>query len=163
RWQRLRDGTSGAGATAAQRKAVLAFYEGRGFTPVWVTRDGVEPRVAKVRHYFAAAGAEGLDPKDYGVAAAVGHLGTLSDSEKLRTLVRFDIQLTIAALRYAQHASGCRVIPNRLSGYHDLEPPTVAAETALAAHAANPTPERYLASLHPTHPAYAVFRRALMT
>ncbi|HEX3216151.1 MAG TPA: L,D-transpeptidase family protein [Aestuariivirgaceae bacterium] len=161
-WQRLRDGTSGARATAAQRKAVLAFYEGRGFTPVWVTRNGVEPRVAALRHYFAAAAAEGLDPRDYLVAAEVGHLDKLSDSEKVRTLARFDIQLTVVALRYAQHASGGRIIPNRLSGYHDLNPPTVPAEAALAALAASPTPERYLASLHPTHPAYAIFRRALM-
>ena len=161
-WQRLRDGTSGARATAAQRKAVLAFYEGRGFTPVWVTRNDVEPRVAKLKHYFAAAGAEGLDPRDYNVAAEVGHLGALSDSERVRTLVRFDIQLTVAALRYAQHASGGRIIPNRLSGYHDLNPPSVSAEAALAALAGNQAPERYLASLHPTHPAYAIFRRALM-
>ena len=161
-WQRLRDGTSGARATAAQRKAVLAFYEGRGFTPVWVTRSDVEPRVAKLRHYFAAAGAEGLDPRDYNVAAEVGHLGALTDSERVRTLVRFDIQLTVAALRYAQHASGGRIIPNRLSGYHDLNPPTVGAEAALTALAGNQAPEHYLASLHPTHPAYAMFRRALM-
>jgi murein L,D-transpeptidase YcbB/YkuD len=160
-WQRLRDGTSGARAIAAQRKAVLAFYESRGFTPLWVSRNGVEPRVAKLRHYFTAAGLEGLDPADYTVAADVGRLETLSESEKVRALTRFDVQLTVAALRYAQHASGGRIIPNRLSGYHDLNPPTVPAETALAALATSPTPERYLASLHPVHPAYAAFRRAL--
>jgi L,D-transpeptidase YcbB len=160
-WQRLRDGTSGARATAAQRKAVLAFYEARGFTPIWVNRDGVDQRVGKLRHYFTVAGRDGLDPKDYSVAADVGHLDQLTDSEKVRTLTRYDIQLTVAALRYAQHASGGRIIPNRLSGYHDLNPPTVAGETALPALAASPTPERYLASLHPVHPAYAAFRRAL--
>jgi murein L,D-transpeptidase YcbB/YkuD len=160
-WQRLRDGTSGARATAAQRKSVLAFYEARGFTPIWVNRNGVEQRVGKLRHYFTAAAREGLDPKDYTVAADVGHLDQLTESEKVRALTRYDIQLTVAALRYAQHASGGRIIPNRLSGYHDLNPPTVAGETALAALAASPTPERYLASLHPVHPAYAAFRRAL--
>ena len=54
------------------------------------------------------------------------------------------------------------IIPNRLSGYHDLNPPMVGAEAALAALAGNQAPEHYLASLHPTHPAYAMFRRALM-
>jgi L,D-transpeptidase YcbB len=160
-WQRLRDGTSGARATAAQRKAVLAFYEARGFTPIWVDRNGIEQRVGKLRHYFTAAAREGLDPKDYTVAADVGHLDQLTESEKVRTLTRYDIQLTVAALRYAQHASGGRILPNRLSGYHDLNPPTVAGDAALAALAASPTPERYLASLHPVHPAYAAFRRAL--
>jgi L,D-transpeptidase YcbB len=160
-WQRLRDGTSGARATAAQRKAVLAFYEARGFTPIWVNRNAVEQRVDKLRHYFTVAGREGLDPKDYTVAADVGHLDQLTESEKVRTLTRYDIQLTVAALRYAQHASGGRILPNRLSGYHDLNPPTVSGETALAALAASPALERYLASLHPVHPAYAAFRRAL--
>ncbi|MFO1090372.1 MAG: L,D-transpeptidase family protein [Hyphomicrobiales bacterium] len=147
-WQRLKEGSTGVQATADQRNAILSFYAGRDFRPLWA-----DPEAAKsLQSVLASAAAEGLDPDDYRVPAVTG--------KDPSDLARHDIQLTAAALRYAQHASGGRIVPNNISGYQDRTPPTVKASTALARLASNDT-ESYLASLQPTHPAYAAMKKEL--
>jgi len=150
-WRRLKEGSTGMQVTATQRDAVVAFYAERNFRPLWSGSEASTQAGERLEALFADAAAEGLDPRDYRVAPAGGDPDSAA---------RHDIQLTAMALRYAQHASGGRIVPNRLSGYQDRKTPTVDAGRALQ-RLASGEPDRYLASLHPKHPAYAAMREEL--
>ncbi len=152
-WQRLKEGSTGVQVTAPQRDAIVAFYAERNFRPVWSGSDASVAAAGRVEALLADAAAEGLDPADYRITRAG------NDPE---STARHDIQLTAVALRYAQHASGGRIVPNGLSGYQDRKTPAVDPERALVRLAAG-EPDRYLASLHPDHPAFVAMRAELKT
>lgn len=158
----LKDQTAGVRVTEDQRRAIVAFYRERKFAPVWVAADGVSPRARGVLAELADADAEGLKAQDYlppEMSAFADDLAGLTG--EVERLARLDLGLTAAAVRYAMHASGGRIVPNRISGYHDLNPPTVKPREAAERLATADDPAVYLASLHPVHPAYQAFRREL--
>ena len=161
-FEALKSGSSGVRVTEQQRDAIVAFYSERDFAPVWASTSGGGPRATDVLAKLSEAAAYGLEPADYlplELGSFSDDLGALAgDRERL---ARFDLALTAAALSYAMHASGGRIVPSRLSAYHDLNPPTVDVREALTRLASEPSPAAYLASLHPVHPAYEAFRKAL--
>jgi L,D-transpeptidase YcbB len=161
-FEALKSGSSGVRVTEQQRDDIIAFYRERDFAPLWVSHSGQSPRADDLLAELAEADAHGLAPEDYLPAQLgrfsddLGHLG--GDIDRL---TRLELALTAAALRYAMHASGGRIVPDRLSAYHDLAPPTVDASKALARLADEASPGAYLASLHPVHPAYAAMQAEL--
>src|SRR4029079_5449200 len=93
-------------------------------------------------------------------------LGAFTDSPTLFKgdmvrLARLDLRLTAAALKYARHISGGRLIPNRLTKYNDIAPETVNPAAAAKVLAWSPFPLEYLKSLEPTHPAFALLKAEL--
>jgi L,D-transpeptidase YcbB len=76
-------------------------------------------------------------------------------------LAQLDISFTAMALRYAEHLHSGRIIPKKLSGYYDIEPPALDRGKTLYELSYRPLPDVYLNSLAPIHPAYAVMRAAL--
>ena len=105
---------------------------------------------------------EGLSAADYTIPEMARADNNIDQIESdLSAIARFDIQLTAMAVRYAKHASGGRIVANKLSAYHDLNQPRVAASTALAKLAASDQPGEYLQSLHPIHPSYAKLKAEL--
>lgn len=158
----LRTGTASVKVTAAQKKAIVAFYKARNYKSVWTDMDGVTDKARRLLAYLEKADAEGLRAEDYLPATMSNYHDDFSSIEtSLDEIARLDVELTALAVRYGQHASGGRIIPNRLSGYHDLAPPVVAAGVLVEKLAKVEEPEKYLASLHPVHPAYLAFKRDL--
>ncbi len=158
----LRLGVARIRVTPARRKALLKFYAQRQFRPVWTSLAGIEERAFPVLEKLARAPEEGMEPALYRVPVVWSVNGDLEEIESSAArLAQFDIELTAAALRYAQHASGGVVNPNKLSAYHDLHPPRVGAAAALQKLAASGQPARWLAALQPSHRAYRIFRAAL--
>ena len=155
-------GVSPMRVTAANRRAILQFYAKRAYRPVWVSANGISERAYGVLKVLAAAGEEGLDPAFYRIPVVWEADGDISavQSDPAR-LARFDVEMTAAVLRYAQHASGGVINPNKLSSYHDLKPPKVKAAVALEKIAGSALPGGWLRSLHPKHPAYAALKREL--
>jgi L,D-transpeptidase YcbB len=153
-FEALKTGSSGVRVTERQRDDIIAFYRERDFAPVWTSERGQTPRAADLLDVLAEADRHGLSPEDY--------LPSGSLSGDTQQLTRLELALTAAGLRYAMHASGGRIIPDRLSAYHDLTPPTVDGREALARLADEGSPGAYLASLHPVHPAYEALRRELV-
>jgi murein L,D-transpeptidase YcbB/YkuD len=157
----LKSGSSGVRVTAQQRDDIVAFYRERDFAPVWASAGGLD-RAEGLLAELANADKHGLVPEDYlpsDLGSFTDDLGALNaDQERL---ARLDLALTAAALRYAMHASGGRLVPTRISAYHDLKPPTVDGRQALTRLANEASPAAYLASLHPIHPAYEALRREL--
>src|SRR5690606_2888227 len=130
--------------------------------PLWVSDGAVAERSRRVLTLLSNASAEGLDPADYLPPVMSGFSDNPADfSGNEASLAQLDLGLTTASVRYAMQASGGRIIPNRLSGYHDLKPPTVAPASALQHLAGEASPETYLAGLNPTHPAYAALKAEL--
>jgi murein L,D-transpeptidase YcbB/YkuD len=148
--------------SAAERKAIVDFYRQNGFRPVWVTQQGLGERGRSVLRFFQAAGEDGMTPEDYlplSLARFDDDLALISGDT--RRLARLDLDLSAHALRYARHASGGRLIPNKLTVYHDITPQTVDLAVAMRAFLRSPSPAAYLEKLQPEHPVYAAFKKTL--
>jgi L,D-transpeptidase YcbB len=158
----LKSKKSAIRVTAAEGKALVGFYRDNGFRPLWVSQQGLGERGRSILRLFESAAEDGMSPEDY-LPPSVALLDedlALSDKQA-KLLARIDLELSARALRYARHASGGRLLPNRLTKYYDITPEPVDLATAMQALRRSPDPARYLASLQPDHPAYAVFKRTL--
>jgi len=148
--------------TKRQQQAIVKFYKSRNFKSVWTDMDGVLGSGKQLLAHLSKADEEGMTSADYLPSGLSGFGDGLEKVESdLDLLARFDINLTAMALRYGQNASGGKIIPNRLSSYHDLAPPKVDSSKILNGIAQADKPDNYLASLQPTHKSYAAFKRAL--
>lgn len=123
-----------------------------------VLRGSLTPQAQSVLDVLKDAQKEGLDPRMYRLFSLEKGPSRLGKED---ILAQLDLEMTAAALRYAQHASGGIVLPNKISGYHDLSPPIVPLDDALATFASGQDIGAYLTSLHPQHPAYGAFKAAL--
>lgn len=148
--------------TRDEKTAIIELYRTNGFRPLWTTADGLDQRGQAVLGLLAKSADEAMEPADYLPPA----LGAFSDSPAsfkgdMVHLARLDLGLTAMALKYARHASGGRIIPNRLTKYNDITPEPVAPGTAIKVLAWSPFPVEYLNGLQPKHPAYALFKAEL--
>lgn len=97
--------------------ALIAYYrEHPDF--LWLEDGKATVKAAQLRRALAEAGTFALNPDDYFVAlpAASG----LEGAERDAALMRFEMELSAAALTYVLDATRGRVDPNRISQYHDL-------------------------------------------
>ncbi len=148
--------------TQKQKQDIVAFYKARSFKSVWTDMDGISSKGKQLLAYLAMSGSDGLNAVDYLPAGLTGFNDDLAVVESdLELIAQLDINLTAMTVRYGQHASGGRIVPNRLSGYHDLAPPKIASSKIIAAVTKANNPESYLASLHPSHKSYGAFKSAL--
>jgi murein L,D-transpeptidase YcbB/YkuD len=148
--------------TPEEVTAILDVYRTGGFKPLWTTPDGLDQRGQDVLALLAKSADEALEPTDYlpPVLGAFTDSPTLFKGDIVR-LARLDLGLTAAALKYARHISGGRLIPNRLTKYNDISPETVNPAAAAKVLAWSPFPLEYLNSLEPTHPAFALLKAEL--
>jgi murein L,D-transpeptidase YcbB/YkuD len=161
-YDEIKSKKSAIGVTAGERQALAGFYRANGFRPLWVSMQGLGGRGRSVLRLMQAAADEGMVPDDYlpPSLALFDEDLALIDAEP-RLLARLDLELSARALRYARHASGGRLLPNRLTKYHDIAPEPVDLAAAMKAFQRSPHPDAYLRSLQPDHPAYAAFRKTL--
>jgi murein L,D-transpeptidase YcbB/YkuD len=137
--------------------AVLAFYEARGFAPLWVEHGGWNARAAALRTRLAAAGEDGLDPARYRSVSAFHAAG----EPFFPALAAAEAQLTEALVLYAREATIGRVRPGVV---HELMTPRLAPPTAdavLAALVEAADPGAALQGFNPPHPEYRALREAL--
>jgi murein L,D-transpeptidase YcbB/YkuD len=158
----LRGNASAIRVTAGEKQALVDFYRLNSFKPVWVSPEGIDQRARAVLRFLAGSGEDGMSPDDYLPPSLAGFeadaaLVTAGASR----LARLDIELSARALRYARHASGGRLLPNKLTLYHDITPPTVDLAKAMQVFAWSPFPAEYLEGLQPRHPAYGKLKTAL--
>ena len=161
-FEAVKDGTAGVSVAKSQVPALIAAYSKRSFEPVWLEDGKPSAKARKVLDVLSKAGQEGLDPAHYEVQVikSAGAIDKMADDPV--TLARFDLQLSAMALRYSAHASGGLVTPNRISGYHDLAPPVVAANDAALTLMSHSEPADWLLDLNPKLPAYAAMKAELI-
>jgi murein L,D-transpeptidase YcbB/YkuD len=158
----LQSETPDAAVLPAERKAIIGHYQDNGFKPLWTTSAGISDRARAVIALLQDAASEGLDPADYSLHVLGGFDAQAETfANDLPHLARLDIELTARAMAYARHASGGRLVPDRLSTYNDIDAPRIMPEAAMHLLVNSPFAAEWLKSLHPTHPAYAMFRMEL--
>lgn len=97
-------------------KALIAYYTAHPHF-IWVEQGRVSGKAMAAMAELAASDRFGLIPADYRVALPAANL---SDPERRRALLRFEVTLSARALTYVLDARRGRVAPDRISGYHDL-------------------------------------------
>ncbi|MDP9136733.1 MAG: L,D-transpeptidase family protein, partial [Pseudomonadota bacterium] len=148
--------------TAQQKDAIVHFYQFNSFRPLWVGSQGLNDRVRRILALLANAEQEGLKSSDYLPASLGALVEHASGAERNNAfLARLDIGLTAMALRYAEHIHSGRIIPKRLSGYYDIEPPALILDQTLHQLWQRAEPDLYLSSLAPSHPSYSVLKASL--
>ena len=149
-------------AVDSERKAVLAFYSSNEFKPIWTKEGHITPRAETMLKVMANAEDDGLTASNYlpvGLAS-FDQVDQVIAGDNVK-IARFDIAMTVAAVKYARHISGGQFDPNRLSLYNDIKPQTAAAVEVIKVLAYSPFPDAYIAGLQPSHPQYAIFKKAL--
>ena len=148
--------------TPQEKAAIVELYRTNGFKPLWTSSEGLDRRGQEILAVLAKSADEAMEPSDY-LPPALGSFADRPDLFKgdMIHLARLDLGLTAMALKYARHASGGRIIPNRLTKYNDITPESVNPAAAIKVLAWSPFPIEYLKSLQPKHPAYELFKAEL--
>ncbi|WNG46226.1 L,D-transpeptidase family protein [Archangium minus] len=143
-------------------KALLHFYETRGFQPAWFSYDGtVRPEVGQYLAALCEAEAEGLWPERY-------HRSELEESLRRLTLggepedawVGVELGLTSSLLTYASHLLSGQVSSRRIH-WRTKPPGAVVLAAVLEGVLASGDLAGALRSLSPSHEGYVRLREAL--
>lgn len=136
---------------------MTAFYEARGFTPLWVAGSGPLPRAKDVVAALEGANAYGLEASDFQVPPLDG----VNDMD---TLASGELAVTRAALLYARHARGGRIMKpaEMLNSNLDRKPQLLDPRGVLDALAGADNPGTYLTTTHPKHPQFEKLRQAFL-
>ncbi len=158
----LADKATSIRAVEAERKAILSLYSSNGFKPLWFKDGHITERATQALKILGNAGEEGLIALNYLPPV----LQDFEDADKaldgdILKMAQFDVGLSARIVKYARQLSGGQFDPARLSLYYDIKTNPVDADMALKVMAYSPFLESYLASLAPTHPQYAQFKKAL--
>ncbi|MEM9634498.1 MAG: L,D-transpeptidase family protein [Pseudomonadota bacterium] len=97
--------------------ALIAYY-GEHPKFVWIEDGKVGAKAEDMRSALAQADKFALNPEDYLVS--LPETEGLDEAARDEALMRFEMELSAAALSYVLDATRGRVDPNRISQYHDL-------------------------------------------
>ena len=150
-------------ATSAKKRdhgALVAFYTEHDNELVWVDENGPTAKARKAIAELKRAGDYGLDAKDYDLPQ-LGEDGA-ETSYDTNQLAEIELKLSHAALAYARHARGGRIVPSRLSKYLD---PTLELPEPLGAmekFAQSSDVAATLRDYQPQHPQFETLRQKLL-
>jgi L,D-transpeptidase YcbB len=155
-----------AGDTDEERSehaALLAFYEARGFAPLWLTEAGAPtPKAALVAEEISHAGEWGLEPKDFLLPSRLDATkAAATDASGPNAAAADEIAISRAVLKYGRYARGGRIInpAAQLSSYLDRRPQLLKPQAILEGIAAADAPDAYLRGLNPAHPQFDKLRQ----
>jgi len=158
----LKQNETDVSLSKSQVTALIKAYSERQYEPLWIADNKPSSNARAVLKVLTNADQEGLDPNLYQLSSLTDAGGIDNLASDAVALAKFDVQLSAMALRYSDHASSGLVTPNKISGYHDLTPPKIAAKDAVASLVNHPAPQDWLMSLHPKLPAYAAMKAELI-
>ena len=122
---------------------------------IWVANGRPTEKARSAIEVLASASDHGLNVEDYGISAQL----LSAEDSSIQDLVQFEIEMSAAVLMYALDSMRGRVIPNRISGYHDLARKSVDLHDLLRSMMRTSDIASFLAGLHPNNKAY----RALLS
>ena len=146
---------------AADRDAVVAFYQSRQCRPLWVDDAGLTRVADLVIAELGRADAWGLQASDFKLPASAP--STIPEQATTERRAITELAITDAVLRYAHQAEGGRIPePERqLSVYLDRMPVITSAGDVLARIADKPDPDAVLTSFQPTAPQFLKLKALL--
>lgn len=134
---------------------VKKLYEGLGYTLVWIRGGQPTPQALAVINLIKDADTKGIVADDYGGPRWDGRVEKLRQSPSDSDLARFDVALTVSAMRYIRAVHVGRVNPQLLglqldvqSRKHDL------SEFLKASVIDAPDPAAAINAVEPTFPGY---------
>ncbi|TVR97941.1 MAG: peptidoglycan-binding protein [Rhodospirillales bacterium] len=142
------------GGTAIDAADVRRVYAGRGFRPLWISRDGPTDAGEALRAALAAAGDDGLDPTRYRLPSPL-------PGASAREFADAELEASLILIRFATELATGQPSLRRHAREHHIVAPTLAPAAVLSAAALAPDLRSHLASLAPSHPAYLKLRQAL--
>ncbi|MEQ8826112.1 MAG: L,D-transpeptidase family protein [Filomicrobium sp.] len=143
-------------ASKAEAEALKRFYAAAGREPIWLEDDKVTDNAKQVIDEIKNA-------DDWGLKASAFDLPTATLAPATNNaLALFELKLSLAALRYANHAAGGRLKPRAVSRLFDQKPETPQPVAFLWKIAATADPDKLLRDQHPTHPQFHKLRQALL-
>ena len=146
----------------ADRTALTDFYAARNGAALWMTETGFNGRARALAIEIKNAGAYGLDGKDFKLPELPDDGGaTLSPDQRTDA----EVQLSIAALKYARFARGGRIADPaaQLNTNLDRRPQWIEPKDILTRLAGSEDPDAVLRSLHPKHPQFEKLRQLYVT
>jgi L,D-transpeptidase YcbB len=157
---RLRLADPGLDATDDERAAILASFEARGGTPLWVDASGLTPAGARIREELAKAGDWGLDASDFDLE----HFPAPHQPVSADRLTEAELQVSLAALKYARFARGGRIWDpaKQLASTLDRKPQLLAPRAVFEALVASPDPDAVMRGFHPQHDGFKQLRKAYL-
>ncbi|HEX4210564.1 MAG TPA: L,D-transpeptidase family protein, partial [Candidatus Binataceae bacterium] len=103
---------------------IAAFYQDGGYAPVWFVGGKLTPQANELIKCFAAAQEKGLNPDDYdgprwaarvqALQTAYRSSGTTPSAQATDFAARFDVAMTVAAMRYIANLHSGRVNPDHV-------------------------------------------------
>jgi L,D-transpeptidase YcbB len=93
------------------RNSVQEFYEPAGYAPAWVHGSHPVPQALALIEQFRNAGKNGLDPEDYDASLWEERIRALQGSSSGTAVARFDVALTVSAMRYVSALRIGRINP----------------------------------------------------
>ncbi|MDE3186640.1 MAG: L,D-transpeptidase family protein [Acidobacteriota bacterium] len=103
------------------QSSLQKFYEPAGFAPAWVTGSHPIPPALSLIAMFRDAEQKGLNPEDYDASRWDGRIHALNDSSNGPAVARFDVALTICAMRYVSALRIGRINPRYLAHQLSVE------------------------------------------
>jgi L,D-transpeptidase YcbB len=148
-------------ASVASSLVVPDFYERRGFQPAWVKQSSVEDLFRAIKE----SDAEGLDPRDYHLAALerLRQEVEASPTPAPAMLADLDILLTDALVRLSYHLMFGKVDPERLDPSWNMSREISGFEPAVSIQQALDSESLYQAidREKPNHTFYTALKAAL--
>jgi murein L,D-transpeptidase YcbB/YkuD len=153
----------------SERAALLAFYETRGYAPLWLIEAGAPaPKAVLVAAEIERAEEWGLNPKDFHLPSRLGRRAEElqgSAASGLDAAAADEIMISQAVLKYGRYARGGRIVnPSaQLSSYLDRRPQLLKPEAILEGIATADAPDAYLRGLNPAHPQFEKLRQKYLS
>jgi murein L,D-transpeptidase YcbB/YkuD len=146
---------------AQDRVALVGFYAARVYAPIWVSSNGFNAKATAVIAEFGKAEDWGLSGADFSPPVIVAAAG---DAPSPDALANAELELSLAALKYARYARGGRIIDpaTQLSSYLDRKPQLLEPKDVIEKLAAADEADAYLRGLNPQHPGFQKLRQKLL-
>lgn len=147
------------------RAELQRFYEAEDYSPAWVRDHKPTPQALALIHVLRNAAKEGLDPADYDAPLWNSRLALLDRASSLTEQseeARFDVALTVSAMRYVSDLRWGRAIPDSLR--YGANPADFSLGGFLRRQIVESTDvQASLQQLEPSFPAYRRTAEALAT
>ncbi len=143
------------------KDSVVEFYNAGGWTPAWIVNGAPTPSALGMIELFKQARLKGLDPADYDGGRWLVRFERLrahAPNPPAGEVARFDLALTVCAMRYISNLRIGRVNPRAVKFYLDVGPKTLDLARTLRdefIHAPDPA-----AIITQVEPPYAGYQRA---
>lgn len=160
--QRIQDNPGGETAEdRAEDAALLDFYQSRNGEPVWLEDGQISKRGQALLREIENGAAWGLEAAAFKAPTPAGNVRAVAEDAR----AELDLQISHAALLYARHARGGRIInPSELLNSHlNRMPQLLPPDEVLAKLAESEHPDQTLTRFHPHHTQFQRLRQAYLS